>query len=188
MARKAKAATTVKETFQCYQCPKVFDTFDQLSAHQRGEHAPVSAAPPGSSFFQPGPPRAEVPGWPSGGNNAPSVTATAVPFDGPINADDYAANQFLKGSDVPAGTNEVRVRVKQFVKIQNARSPLIVQIEPTLGKEYLPLNKTNIGAIAKIIGKDLRLLINRTLVLIAYPVNNPSTGQMGRGLFVARVE
>jgi hypothetical protein len=137
--------------------------------------APPAFAPPGSPAAA-----AAAAAFPAGG---------PVPITGEVRADDFAMQLYLKGSDVPQGESQVRVRVQGFVKIAGSRSPLVAQIEPTFGKSYLPLNKTNIKQIAAITqNNDLRCIIGRILVLVVYPVPNPTTGQMARGLFVGGAE
>jgi len=106
---------------------------------------------------------------------------------GPIRGDDYAGTQYLKGVDLPTGTNEVRVRVIQFVYIPGQRSPLACQIDKVYGKEYLGINKTNIKQLMTLGFPDLSVLAGKTLVLATYPTNTPD-GKMTIGLWVRSVE
>jgi hypothetical protein len=112
-----------------------------------------------------------------------------TPVTGAVNADDFGLTPFLKGTDVPEEQSQIKVRVLGFVTIPGSRSPLVALIEPQFGKNYLPLNKINIQQISTITQqKDLRCIIGRDLVLTVYPVNNPSTMKMTRGLYVSGAE
>lgn len=133
--------------------------------------APPSAPMPANPFFNPAPQAAPI-----------------AAYSGPINADDFAMQIYLKGTDVPANETFARCKIVQFVKIQGSRSPLVAQIEPVHGKNYLPLNKTNIKQLSAFVGKNLAAAIGRTVVMVVYPVNNPQSGQMTRGLYVGAVE
>jgi hypothetical protein len=149
----------------------------------------TSAATPAAVQASPAtaPPAFVPPGSPAAAAAFPSNVPQ--PITGEVRADDFAMQMYLKGSDVPANLTEVKVKVLGFVRIAGSRSPLIAQIEPTYGKSYLPLNKTNIKQIAAITqNNDLRCIIGRTLKLMTYPVNNPSSGQLARGLFVGGAE
>lgn len=153
--------------------------------------APASVVPPAPAAappsFLPAGSGAPPPGFsPFGGG--PSAAVPQV-ITGEINANDYAMQLYLKGSDVPMEHSTFKVKVVAFVKIPNTRSPLVAQIEPMFGKQYLPLNKTNIKQIAGITQQtDLRCVIGRFLHLTVYPVNNPQSGQMSRGLYVSGAE
>jgi hypothetical protein len=120
--------------------------------------------------------------------SAMPATNAPRPYIGPLNAKDFSGGNYLKGSDVPQSITEVKVRIIGFVTVPGSRSPLVCQIEKTYERDLLPLNKTNIKQISAMIGDDLRALVGRMVVLMIYPVNNPSTGQPSRGLYVARVE
>jgi len=118
----------------------------------------------------------------------PQNTAVPQVVTGEVNAADFAMQLYLKGSDVPAEYSTFKVRVVAFVRIQGSRSPLVAQIDPAFGKQYLPLNKTNIKQLAGLIGNNLQATCGRVLTLTCYPVNNPSSGQMSRGLYITGVE
>jgi hypothetical protein len=148
-------------------------------AKKKKAAAQVVSAAPG---FLPGAPQSFMP------PGSPGAAPQAVPMQGPINASDYAASNFLRGQDVPTSQNEIKVKVLSFVKIPGSRSPLVCQIEKAYDREFLPLNKTNIKQLAGIVGNNLQIVVGKSLVLVIYPVNNPSTGQMTRGLYVSRVE
>jgi len=155
----------------------------EYAVHVQTKHAPAPAAPPLAA--QPGGPPSYSP--PQQAASAPGVSRP-IPYTGPVNAKDFSSGNFLKGSDVPTGTNEVKVRALGFVTVPGSRSPLVLQIEKYLDRELMPLNKTNIKQVAAFVGDDLRAVIGRVIVLMVYPVNNPQTGQMSRGLYVSRVE
>lgn len=166
--------------------------------------APAPAAAPVPGWPAPAPGAAPAPAWPAPGPGAPPAVPAAAPgtwgnpfgqtpavqpISGPINADDFAMNQYLKGSDLPQGVNQIDVRITGFVRIQGSRSPMVAQIEANpSGKIYLPLNKTNIQQLAAFIGKDLSAAIGKLVTLVVYPVNNPSQGGLTRGLYVAGVK
>jgi len=147
-----------------------------------GTTTPAAAIPvPATAVTPPA-----FPGSPQAATAALFPSSVPQSITGEVNATDFAMQLYLKGSDVPQGTSDLEVKVIGFVRIQGSRSPLIAQIEPMYGKSYLPLNKTNIKQIAGITqNNDLRCIIGRFLKLTVYPVNNPSTGEMARGLFVS---
>jgi hypothetical protein len=153
--------------------------------------APAAAVPSGipAAVIPPGslPPFATpVPGYQQ---QAPPANA-AIPqvVTGEVNASDFAMQLYLKGSDVPQEYSTFKVRVVAFVRIQGSRSPLVAQIDPAFGKQYLPLNKTNIKQLSALVGNNLQVACGKVLSLTCYPVNNPSSGQMSRGLYVTGVE
>lgn len=139
--------------------------------------------PPGGTPLLP-PPSFAPPGSPAA---AAAATARAPAIiDGPVLASAFELEDiYLKGSDIPTDKSQAEVKVLAFVSLPNSRSPLVAQIEETYGKKYLPLNKTNIKQIQLITQQDdLRCILGRTLVLVVYPVNNPQTKQMTRGIYV----
>jgi hypothetical protein len=154
-----------------------------------GAPAPSAAATPKPAFASPAggaaPPRfAQAPG-----NQPVSAAGSVRAVTGPVSASEFGMQQYLKGSDVPKEEAQVRCKVKGFVQIPGSRSPLVAEIEPVYGKQYLPLNKTNIAQIAGITQiDDLSVIIGYVLVLTVYPVNNPSSGAMTRGLYVSGIE
>lgn len=119
-------------------------------------------------------------------NNSQPVAAGPQPITGEVRASEFGElYAYLKGSDLPLDQNTIEVTVTGFVKIPGSRSPLVATVVPVLGKDYLPLNKININQIKSITGQeDMRCIIGRKLVLTVYPVNNPSTNTMARGLYV----
>src|SRR6266852_9770843 len=180
MPRKKNEETTIA-TIPCAICG-VQVAVVEYAAQVQTRHAPAPAAAPpaqpgGPPSYSPPQQTASVPG-----------TSRPIPYTGPVNAKDFGSGNFLKGSDVPTGTKEVKVRALGFVTVPGSRSPLVLQIEKYLDRELMPLNKTNIKQVATFVGDDLRAVIGRVIVLMVYPVNNPQTGQMSRGLYVSRVE
>lgn len=123
-----------------------------------------------------------TPPWATGQGSGAAIS----PIKGPISADDYAMNLYLKGSDIPAELSQVEVQIVEFVKVQGSRSPVVARIAPNpSGKELLPLNKTNINQLAQYVGKDLSAAVGKFVLLVVYPVPNPQTGGTARGLYVA---
>lgn len=118
----------------------------------------------------------------SGGNKP-------VPFTGAVSADDFESNKFLRGQDLPPGTTTVEVDVIGFVTIKESRSPLVVSIRETYGRDLFPINKTNIDQLKAFVGSDLvKGIVGKTIKLMTYPTTNPTTDLPAVGLMVVGVE
>jgi hypothetical protein len=168
MTKKATEVQTVGPGNTPARKPFVVPGQDPATAPMPGQAPPLRQFPPMQQQQQP-------PGY-----------AGPQQITGEVKASDFGElYAYLKGSDLPLDHNNVEVTVTGFVKIPGSRSPLVATIVPVFGREYLPLNKININQIKVITGQeDLRCIIGRKLVLTIYPVNNPSTGTMARGLYV----
>lgn len=155
--------------------------------------APAGAAPSAIPAAQIPPAPVATPAFPQfpGAAQFPAAQVAGVPqvVTGEVSANDFAMQLYLKGSDVPAEYSTFKVKVVAFVKIPGSRSPLVCQIDPAFGKQFLPLNKTNIKQLATLTGQNnLQVVCGRVLTLACYPVNNPNTAQMSRGLYITAVE
>jgi len=133
-------------------------------------------------------PKPGTPAFPGSPAAAAAAQIGAGPrqITGPVFASSFQIEDvYLKGSDIPQGITQTKVKVLAFVQIPGSRSPLVAQIETVYGKSYLPLNKTNIKQIQTLIQQDdLSVIVGHTLHLTVYMVNNPSNNQMSRGLYV----
>lgn len=195
---KKVADKEAPQTVACSICHESVP-LNEYASHIQTKHStpPPAAAPPAQ-----GPPRAQIPSSPIPW--APPFPSVAGPgafspgagpmgggprsMTGPINANEYAGTPYLKGTDLPSGVNQVKARILEWVYIPGQRSPLACRIEKLYEKEFLGVNKTNIKQLLGFGFPDLSVLVNRTLVLGTYPVNNPSTGQMTKGLWIMGVE
>lgn len=191
---KAKVVAAAPSTVNCSICGEAIGLNDYAKHIQERHSSAPAPTPPATSAI----PRANIPNGPMpfpggppqqsiGGGPGP-MGGGPRPMTGPIRGEDYAGVPYLKGSDLPVGVNEVRVKVLQFMYIPGQRSPLACQIEKVHGKEIMGINKTNIKQLMTLGFPDLSLVIGRTLVLGTYPVNNPTTGAMTKGLWITSVE
>jgi len=183
MARPKKVKDDV-EVVNCSICTERVHVRD-YAAHVQAKHAASTQAAPATeerpAFARP--PQAQIPGgFPA------QAGRSATPIQGPIMASEFTRSDFLRGQDVPDGQSEVRIKARGFVAMQGVRSPLVLEIDPVGDKHYLPLNKTNIKQLEKLVGGNLQALVGKAVILATYPVNNPSTGQMTKGLYIMRVE
>jgi hypothetical protein len=112
-----------------------------------------------------------------------------VPLTGRISLDDYAGTPFLTGSDVPLGTREIKVVIRKFVHVPNARTKLTVEIDEIFGCGLLGLNTTNIRALQGMGYQDGQQLCGKTLRLMVGSQPNPQQGnRLVPALFVVGVE
>ena len=118
----------------------------------------------------------------------PAASNGVQPLTGPLPAKDLSGGNYLKGTDLPEGINEVRFRIVQFVRDPRGRSRLVAQISETYGKSLFGFNVTNIKALASLGFADLQGAVGKTVIAIPMLQNNPQTGAPTRSLFVQRVE
>lgn len=192
---KTAAPSAAPSTVKCSICSEEV-ALNDYATHIQQKHASSSSAtavpraaipstpmppfPGGAPAFQPQPQGQPGGQGPLGGGPRP--------FTGPIRAGDYAGVPYLKGSDLPVGVSQVKVKIIQWVYVPGQRSPLACQIEKVYEKELLGINKTNIKQLITLGFPELSVLVGRTLVLGTYPVNNPTTGQLTVGLWIQAVE
>lgn len=187
MARKKKAkAAVVEPTIACAVCHANVIAAE-YPTHIQQFHAPTQ------------PVRAQIPAYtpPAGApeyQQPPQAGSQQQmrPLTGPIDASKLVGGNYLKGTDVPDGQTEVRIRITGFVLDPRGRSKLVAAIEPP---EFAPqktvwgLNTTNIRALSALGFADLQQACGRSVVCMVGLAPNPQqNGAMTRSLFVQRVE
>lgn len=167
-----------QRTFQCAFCPRVFESFKELSDHATTDHASEvnSETIIATSKTTPG-------------ISSPNLPKGATVITGAIPTDDYVGGAYLKGSDVPDGVSIVKVKVLQFINDPKGMSKLAVQITETYGKSLFGLNTTNIRALVPLGITNLQAVVGKTLVLTVGMQPNPQRGNaLVKSLFVTNIE
>lgn len=105
---------------------------------------------------------------------------------------------FLKYSDVPFGTMQLRVYVRTVRETPKLNSPAVLDIYPEIEadgvkfkteKTSVPLNLTNLRSLATLLGNDDLTAINGMDVLIGFsPKYNPREDEETMGLDLIGVE
>jgi len=173
----AKATQAKANALTCSIC-KAEVTAENYASHIQQMHTPTPAATPAPAAF-------------SGGWQQPQQQpgTQLQPMSGAIPARDLAGGKYLKGTDVPNGTAEVKFRINQFVRDPQGRSRLTASISETYGKVLFGFNATNIKAVMALGVEDMQTLVNRTIVCMIGMAPNPQqNGAPTKALFVSRIE
>lgn len=155
-------------TMQCSICKEVVPITD-YGLHVQNHAKQASTQPVGASV-------------PASGSGPMRMT-------GPINADKFQGLDYLKGTDIPMGTVEVKFKLLEFVVDKSMRSKLTAHISETFGKKFWGLNTTNIKILAGLGYPDLQAVCGKDIVCtVGYQPNPQQNNMPTPSLFVLRVE
>jgi hypothetical protein len=95
-------------------------------------------------------------------------------------------HSLLTGSDIPDGTKSITIEIASTREAPDTFSaPLIIELKkPIFGKTECAVNKTNLKALAKLLGDDEKEWIGKKVKLDIISVRNPQTGEIVPSLAV----
>jgi hypothetical protein len=96
-------------------------------------------------------------------------------------------HSLLTGSDVPDGTKSITIQISDAREAPDGfGAPLIIDFKkPQFTKASWAVNKTNVKALAKLLGDDEKSWLGKQVKLEIISVRNPQTGEIVPSLAVS---
>ena len=104
-----------------------------------------------------------------------------------LTPDEYAlGTALLKAVDLPKYANKATIEDVHYVQLSVTGNSLMVKFKEF--EKELPLNKTNVNALVKLLGDVTEDWIGKVVMLLKVPTKNPQSGAQVEGVRIGRVE